>query len=39
MEPLKEVFNKAFYTHLAAEFTKADKTLKLLNLIGNHKKK
>jgi hypothetical protein len=38
MKPLKEVFNNAFYTHLAAEFNKADKTLKPLNLIGNHKK-
>ncbi len=28
MEALKEVFNKAFYTHLAAEFTKANKTFK-----------
>jgi 3-methyladenine DNA glycosylase AlkC len=28
MEPLKELFNKVFYTHLAEELTKADKTFK-----------
>ncbi len=28
MQPLKELFNKAFYTHLAAEFSKVDKTFK-----------
>lgn len=35
MEPLKEVFNKAFYTHLAAEFTRADKTFKTSKFINN----
>jgi 3-methyladenine DNA glycosylase AlkC len=34
MEPLKEVFNNAFYTHLAAEFTKADKTFKASKFIN-----
>jgi len=35
MVPLKELFNKAFYTHLAEEFTKADKTFKVSKFINN----
>ena len=34
MEPLKELFNKTFYTHLAEELIKADKTFKASKFIN-----